>query len=37
VSGGTWAKAPEGVIGDLQTLGFNMLGYWIRRRYRENY
>lgn len=25
VSGGTWAKAPEGVIGDLQTLGFNML------------
>ena len=25
VSGGTWAKAPEGVIGDLQTRGFNML------------
>ncbi len=25
VSGGTWAKAPEGVIGDLQSLGFNML------------
>lgn len=25
VSGGTWASAPEGVIGDLQTLGFNML------------
>ena len=21
----------------LLTLGFNMLGYWIRRRYRENY
>ncbi|MCC6716960.1 MAG: CapA family protein [Acetobacteraceae bacterium] len=27
VSGGTWAKAPEGVIGDLQTLGFNMLSW----------
>lgn len=25
VSGGTWAAAPEGVIGDLQSLGFNML------------
>jgi len=25
VSGGTWASAPEGVIGDLQSLGFNML------------
>lgn len=25
VSGGTWAKAPEGVIHDLQTMGFNML------------
>lgn len=27
VSGGTWAKAPEGVIGDLQSLGFNMLSW----------
>lgn len=27
VSGGTWASAPEGVIGDLQSLGFNMLSW----------
>jgi poly-gamma-glutamate capsule biosynthesis protein CapA/YwtB (metallophosphatase superfamily) len=25
VSGGTWARAPEGVIADLQALGFNMV------------
>ena len=27
VSGGTWASAPDGVIGDLQSLGFNMLSW----------
>ena len=27
VSGGTWAAAPAAVIGDLQSLGFNLMGW----------
>ncbi len=27
VSGGTWARAPEGVIGDLRHLGFNLVAW----------
>ena len=27
VSGGTWANAPAGVIGDLKELGFNLIGW----------
>ncbi len=27
VSGGTWANAPAGVIGDLKNLGFNLIGW----------